>query len=100
PIFSWSDDDGHQVTRAVLSFEAGAFIVDEKSIYHVRDALITDCLGGFDVSFATGGVSGSIAEAAQGERDSKRKRGSIVALVEPYSRAPVVRDMITAYGRW
>lgn len=86
PLFSWTDDDVHQVTRGTLSFYAGAFVLQENRIYHARDVLIVGVEGGFDCTFAEGG------------RD-KPKDGSIVSVLELGCRHDY-RALITAYGSW
>ena len=98
PIFSWTDDDAHQVSRGTLSFNAGAFTILENRTYHVRDVLIVGVQSGFDCTFATGGNAGTIAGAKTGDDDVQR--GSIVSVLEPYSRAKRWPQLITAYGSW
>lgn len=95
PVFSWTDDDVHQVSRGTLSFNAGAFTIQENRTYHVRDVLIVGVNSGFDCTFVKGGAGPNNTVSK-----NPAERGSIVSVLEPYTRAKRWPQLITAYGTW
>jgi hypothetical protein len=99
PLFTWEEDGSQQVSRAVLSFWAGSFVHNEKSTYHLRDLLIIGCLGGFDMTMATGGEGGSFQSADQ-QGSAMNDARSIIVMVEPYRAPGPMEEIITAYGSW
>lgn len=98
PLFTWEEDGAQQVSRATLSFWAGSFMVEPRSTYHIRDVLITGVLGGFDMTFATGGMNGDFG--AVDEKNQMAESKSIIVVVEPYRPAAPMDEIITAYGSW
>jgi hypothetical protein len=99
PIFTWTTDDQQQVSRGAFKFQAGAFQLNPQNTYHIRNVLLTRCVSGMDMTFAEGGMEGSL----QRDRDSKNDSvtaGSIVVVLEPWRDESKMPALITAYGSW
>lgn len=108
PIMTWTTDDAHQVERGTLSFEAGAFIRNDRPTYHARDLLITGCLSGFNCDFFTGGSGDRSYKKSQEDTMTDRlsayqqRRPSIIAVVEPMYKPGKDRlpSPMTVYGKY
>lgn len=95
PIFSLTNDDSHQVVRAQTKFEAGVFVTDPNSTYHIRNVLITGASQtGLNADFAT---PEGLAEEME---DGTVFTGSIVSILEPPRSEDSIPELISAHGSW
>jgi len=94
PRVSTTTDDGHMQTRLTSLFEAGAFIVNDKSTFHIHDIMITGISdNGMNVDFAT-------PAGLREELDGGDPAGSIVCILEPNYDVHAQKEAISAYGSW
>lgn len=94
PRVSSTTDDGHMQTRLTSLFEAGAFITNDKSVYHIHDIMITGISeNGMNADFAT-------REGLHNELEGGDPTGSIVCILDTNYDPHAQKEAISAYGSW